>query len=56
MKTREQLEKIIVDHLILRKNDRGNLICENDEVQMMLGEVAVKLTKVVYRNKMSYST
>jgi hypothetical protein len=55
MKTREQIEKIIVDHLILGKNDRGKLICENDEVQMLLGEVAEKLTKVVYRNKMSYS-
>ena len=44
MKSKEEIEKILVDFLVVRKNQRSKLICENYEVQVILEDVAVKLT------------
>ena len=44
MKSKEEIEKILVDFLVVRKNQRSKLICENNEVQVILEDVAVKLT------------
>ena len=54
MKSREEIEKIIVDYLVVKKNNQDRLICGNDKVEEILVEVAERLTKVVYPNKMKY--
>ena len=54
MKSREEIEKIIVDYLVVKKNNQDRLICENNKVEEILVEVAERLTKVVYPNKMKY--
>jgi hypothetical protein len=54
MKTKEEIEKMIFDHLVVNKNYKIRLICENDMVEIILAEVSERLTNVVYPNKMKY--
>jgi hypothetical protein len=54
MSTKEEIEKKIIEYLVVKKNDCRKLICINPQMESILIEVGENLTKVVYPNQMKY--
>lgn len=54
MSTKEEIEKKIIEYLVVKKNTRRQFICINPQMESILKEAGENLTKVLYPNNMNY--